>query len=107
LSQKEGCGEWRSLNPLFKQGFTPLCPCHGYYLNYCHNCCLKGFTRDKVWLFTLFLLLIPFQKANRRLTVKALIEAYLSLVSGNANRSLVIQPEAHFVPHEMQTGGQL
>ena len=31
--------ELRSLNPLLKQGFAPLCPCH--------NCYLKLFTRGK------------------------------------------------------------
>ena len=55
--------EWggRSLNPLLKQGFAPFCLCHDYYLTV--------FTRDKHWLFTLFLLLLPFQRANRRLIV--------------------------------------
>ena len=75
LFQKRG--EQRSLHPLLKQGFTSLCPCHDYYL--------KVFTRDKHWLFTLFLLLLPFQRANRRLIVNALIGAHLSLVSKNAN----------------------
>ena len=45
----------RSLNPLFKQGFAPLCLCQGYYLDYCHDYYLKVFTRDKDWLSTLFL----------------------------------------------------
>ena len=72
--KKEG---WRALNPLLKQGFTPLCPCYDYYLNV--------FTRDKHWLFTLFLLLHPFWRSNRRLIVNALTGAHLSLVSGNAN----------------------
>ena len=31
--------ELRSLNPLLKQGFAPLCPCH--------DCYLKLFTRGK------------------------------------------------------------
>ena len=43
---------------------------------------LRGL-QEIVWLFTLFLLLIPFQKGKRRLTVKALIEARLSLVSAS------------------------
>ena len=36
--------EWggRSLNPLLKQGFAPLCPCHDYYL--------QVLTREKHWL---------------------------------------------------------
>ena len=88
LFQKRG--EQRSLHPLLKQGFTSLCPCHDYYL--------KVFTRDKHWLFTLFLLLLPFQRANRRLIVNSSTGAHLSLVSGNANRKLVesVLPEAHF-----------
>ena len=75
LSQKRE--EWRSLNPLLKQGFAPLCPCYDYYL--------KVFRRDKHWLFTLFLLLHPFWRSNKRLIVNALTGAHLSLVSGNAN----------------------
>ena len=67
---------WRSFNP-FKEVFGSLCPFHDYDL--------KVFTRDKHWLFSLFLLLLPFQRANRRLTVNALIGAHLSLVSGNAS----------------------
>ena len=61
LFQKRG--EWRSLNPLLKQGFTPLCPYRDYYL--------KVFTRDKHWLFTLFLLLLPIWRANGRLIINA------------------------------------
>ena len=66
-------------------------------------------TRDTAWLLTLFLL-FPFQRENRRLSVNALTEAHLPHVSRNTNRRLVlnIQPEAHFfLPHEMQTRGQL
>ena len=74
-----------SLKPFLKQGFTPLCPCLDYYLDYCHDYYLKVFTRNKHWLFTLFPLFLPFQRSNRRLTVNALIGAHLSLVSGNAN----------------------
>ena len=51
--------------------------------------CIKVFIRDKHWLFTLFLLLLPFQKANRRLTVNASAGAHLPLVSGNVSRRLV------------------
>ena len=74
--------EWRKKtpSPLRKQCFAPLC--HDYYL--------KVFTRDKHWLFTLFLLPLPFQRANRRLTVNPSTGAHLSLVSGNANRRLVV-----------------
>lgn len=58
-----------------EQGFAPL-SLHDYYL--------KVFKRDKHWLSTLFLLLLPFWSANRRLVVG-------------------IHPEAHFfLPHEMQ-----
>ena len=73
-----------------QQGFVPLCPCHDYYLDSCHNYYLKVFTRDKDWLFTLFLLLLPFQRANRRLIVNSSTGAHLSLVSGNANRRPVV-----------------
>ena len=41
------------------------------------------FTRDKHWLFTLFLLLFPFWRANRKLIVNVLTGAHLSLVSEN------------------------
>ena len=82
---KERGMEIRSLNPLLKQGFTPLCPCRDCYLDYCHDYYLKVFTRDKHWLFTLFVFLLPFQRANRRLIVNVLTGAHLSLVSENAN----------------------
>jgi len=70
-----------SLNPLLRQGFASLCPCHDYFL--------EVFTRDRDWLFTLFLLLLPFQRANRRLVVNSLTGAHLPLASGNAKRRLV------------------
>ena len=75
--------ERRSLNPLPKQDFSPLCSC-------C-RCYLKVFTRDKTWLLTLFILLLLFQMANRRLIVNALPGAHLSPVSGNANRRLIVK----------------
>ena len=78
-------GGAESLKPFLKQGFAPLCPCHDYYLDYCHDYYLKVFTRDKHWLFTLFLLLTSFQMVNRRLVVNALTRAHLSLISRNAN----------------------
>ena len=93
-----------------KQGFALLCPYHDYYLDYCYKYYLKVFARDKVLLFTLFLLLLPFWRAKRRLIVNILTGAHLSLVSGNANMRLVlsIQSEAHlFEPRELQIGGQL
>ena len=46
--------------------------------------------RDKHWLFTLFLLLLPIWKANGRLIINASTGAHLSLVSGNANRRLFV-----------------
>ena len=53
---------------------------------------------------SLFLLLLLFWRANRRLTI---LGVHLSLVSENAN-SCKFQAEAHFfMPHEMQAGGQL
>ena len=108
LSHREG--DWRSLNPLLKQGFPSFCSCHNYYLDYCCDYYLKVFTKGKDWLFILFLLLLPFWRANRRLIVNALTGAHLSLVSGNANMRLVlsIQSEAHlFEPRELQIGGKL
>ena len=105
-------GDWRSLNPFLNQGFPYFCSCRGYYLDYCRDYYLdycrdyylKVFTGGKDWLFTLFLLLLPFWRANRRLIVNALTGAHLSLISGNANMRLVlsIQSEAHlFEPHEL------
>ena len=67
-------------------------------------------TRDKDRLFTRFLLLLPFWRANRRLIVNSSTRAHLYLVSGSANRRLVvsIQCEIHFfLPNEMQIVGQL
>ena len=77
----KGGGGRGDLNPLFKQDFVPLCPCHDYYF--------KVFIRDKHWLFIIFLLLLPFQRANRRLIVNASTGAHLWLVSGNVNRRVV------------------
>ena len=83
LSQKRG--KQRYLNHLLKQASVPLCP----HLDYCHDYYLKRqtllSTREKHWLFTLFLLLLPFQRTNRRLNVNTLAGAHLSLVSRNAN----------------------
>ena len=81
LSQRRvgGWGECADSLILYsKQGFAPLCPCHGYYLDCCHDYYLKVFTRDKDWLFTLFLLLLLFRRANRRLTI---LGVHISLVS--------------------------
>ena len=57
--------------------FSSLCPCHDYSPDV--------LTRDKDWLFTLFTLLLPYRRGNRRLIVNVLTGAHLSLVSGNAN----------------------
>ena len=100
-------GEQQSLNPFLTQGFAPLCPCLDYYLDYCHDCYFKVFTRDKPWLFTPFLLLFSFQRANRRPIVYALTRVQLSLVSGNANSCEYPAKVHFFMPREMQTGGQL
>ena len=88
-------GEWRSLNPLLKQGFVSLCPWHDYHL--------KMFTRDKDWSFALFLLLLPFWMTNRRLVVNSSAGVHLP-ISGNANRRLVVnvQPGAHLSPTSVQ-----
>ena len=44
------------------------------------------FTGDKDFLFTLFLLLLPFVRAKRGLVVRSSTAAHLSLASGNAKR---------------------
>ena len=64
-------------NPSLRQGFASPCPCQDYSL--------EVFTRDKDWLFALFLLLLPFWRANRRLVVNTLTGAHLCLFSENAN----------------------
>ena len=82
LSQK---GESR--DPLILQTeFCPLYPCHDFYLDHCHDSYLRVFTRDKDWLLTLFLLLLPFLRANGRLIVNSSAGPHVSLVSGNVNR---------------------
>ena len=55
--------------------------CHDYYLGYCHDYYLKRFTRVKHWLFILFLLLLSFQRGNRRLIRYVLTGTHLYLVS--------------------------
>lgn len=77
LSPKSGEGD-----PiiLYSNGVLPLRPCHDYYF--------KLFTRDKGHLFILFLLLIPFPRASRRLQMPYLKPSYI-------------------LSQEMQTGGQL
>ena len=77
----------------------PLCPCHDYYLDFCHDChrVYNVFTRDKAWLFTLFLLLLPFRRANRSPIVNALTGAHpsqemLRVVKYPACRSLLPSP---------------
>lgn len=51
-----------SLDLILKQNLALLCSCHDGYF--------KVPTRDKAWLF-LFLLLLPFWRANRRLIENA------------------------------------
>ena len=48
---------------------------------------LSESTWDKDWSLTLFLLLLLFWRANRRLIVNSSTGAHLSLVSGNVNSS--------------------
>ena len=84
LSQKRW--EQRSLNHLLKQSFAYLCPSRDSYLDNSHDYYLQCL-QEKHWLFTLFLLLLTFWRANRRLIVNALTGAHLSLVSRNANSS--------------------
>ena len=63
--------------PLYPgRAFASLCACHGYTL--------EVFTRDKDWLFILFLLSLPFLRVNRRLVVYSPTGAHLCLTSGNA-----------------------
>ena len=71
-----GGGVGGRLNALLKQGFALFVLAMTY---------LKVFIRDKHWLFTLSLLLLPFWRENRRLIVNVLARAYLSLISENAN----------------------
>ena len=78
--RKGGGGKQRSLNPLLKQCFAPLCPCHDDYL--------KVFTRDKDRLFTLILLLLPSWRTHRRLLINSSTGPHLSPASGNAKRRL-------------------
>ena len=85
--------EQRSRNPSFKQSFAHLCLCHDYYLDCCHDYYLEVFTRDRDWLFTLLLLLLPFWSINRRLTVNSSTGVHLSLISGSANRRLVVSSQ--------------
>jgi len=49
---------------------------------------LEVLTRDKDWLFTLFLLLLLFLRANGELIVHSSTGAHLSLIAGNAKRRL-------------------
>ena len=62
LTQECSGSIWH-LDPLLKQGLAPLYSCH--------DCYLKVSTGDKACLFTLFLLLLSFRRANRRLIINA------------------------------------
>ena len=75
LTQECSRSIWH-LDPLLKQGLGPL------YSR--HDCYLTLSTGDKAWLFTLFLLLLPFVRAKRGLVVRSSTAAHLSLASGNA-----------------------
>ena len=67
LSQKRWGGRSRIL---YSNRVLPLCPCHDYYF--------KVFTEKKTgYLFTLFVLLIPFLRASRRLWMPYLEPTYL------------------------------
>ena len=68
-------------NPSLRQGFTSLCPCHDYFL--------EVFTRDKDWLFILFISVITsLLESKREDEYKFLSGAHLSLASGTAERRL-------------------
>ena len=63
------------------------------------------FTIDKDWLFTLFLLLLPFWRANRRLVVNSLTGANLFLIQEMQRRGWLIvnvHPGAHPFPTSVQ-----
>lgn len=62
LTQECSRSIWH-FDPLLKQGLGPLYSCH--------DCYLASSTGDKAWLFTLFLLLLSFRRANRRLIINA------------------------------------
>ena len=86
LSQKRGEGDplilySNRILPLFVLTLTNC-------LDYCHDSYLEVFTRDKHWVFTLFLLLLPSWMANRKLIVNDLTGAHLSPISENAYSSM-------------------
>ena len=67
------------VSPLsFTQGFSSFVPDYSFEL----------FAGDKNRLFTLFLLLLPFLRANRGLVVNSSTGAHLSLAPGSAKRRL-------------------
>ena len=53
-------GKYMASWPFTQTRFNPL---------FLHNCCPKVSTGDRAWLFTLFQLLLAFQRPNRRLVV--------------------------------------
>ena len=93
-------GGSRSLNRSLKQGFPLFVLAMAITLTIAMIITLRCIQETNAAYYTLFLLLLPFWRANRRLIVNALTGAHLSLVSGNADNRLVvgIQPEAHFFP---------
>ena len=80
--QSGGHGAGVCLRKVLRKGFASLCPCLDNFP--------EIFTRDKDCLFTLFLLFLPFWRVSRGLVVNSSTRAHLSLVSGNANRRLVV-----------------
>ena len=84
LVPKEGS---RDLNPLFKQNFAPLCPCH--------DCCLKVFPRDK-HVYPVCVVSSDLE-GKQEADCKHLSWSPPSPVPGNANRRLVVNvyPGAH------------
>ena len=88
---------------LYCEGFShpSLCPCH----DYSH----EMVTRDKDWLLTVFLWLVPFQRANRRLAVNSSTWVHLSVASGNARRRLAdgnVSSISNLRPNRSRRGGK-
>ena len=71
----------RDLNPLFKQNFAPLCPCH--------DCYLKVFPRDKHCLYPVSVVTSNLE-GKQEADCKCLSWSPPSPVPGNANRRLVV-----------------
>jgi len=78
-------GGSRSLNRSLKQGFPLFVLAMAITLTIAMIITLRCIQETNAAYYTLFLLLLPFWRANRRLIVNALTGAHLSLVSENAN----------------------